>query len=251
MEDPTRLHCKVLIDRKVCSTWNIIYKVFLHTKGIECSNKRNVQHIITSINIKSTRDDAREACHADPFFVCCILPLKQVLPPTKKGHVMDTKVTGYGILCVPHKLMKRCTVKEGEYRSRKSVVGIVTNQEACFRVSAEAQAFPLLKNSRLAVVPTQHSYKLASGALPLGVKQQETEEHQSHPSSAQVNNERSYAFVTRTRTTFSSSCLSVAHLLKLMDRVRLGVCLVQQKYIKRSGDVYSQALMYSHTSRQR
>jgi len=52
----------------------------------------------------------------------------------------------------------------------------------------------------LAVVLTQHSYKWASGALPLGVKQKGREEHHSHPSSVQVNNERNYVFVTHTGT---------------------------------------------------
>jgi hypothetical protein len=83
-----------------------------------------------------------------------------------------------------------------------------------------------LKNFRLAVVPTQHSYKWASGALPIGVKQYEREEHNSHPSKAQVKNERSYAFVTRAGTTFYSTYLLVAHLLKMMDRVRLGMFFI-------------------------
>jgi hypothetical protein len=80
---------------------------------------------LTSIIKKATRDDATQECHADSFFVCCILPLRQVLSPTEKGLVMVTKVTGYGILCVPHKLMKSSTVKEGGFRSRNSVFGIV------------------------------------------------------------------------------------------------------------------------------
>jgi hypothetical protein len=104
------------------------------------------------------------------------------------------------------------------------------------RVPAEAQALFLLQKSRLDPVPMQASYH-ASGVLPLGIKQQLCEEYYSHPSSAKVKNERSFEFVACTGTTFPFTCLLIAHLLRLMNTLYLGVFLIYQKYINRYGKI--------------